>query len=392
MARPINRLSARSIAAATRPGYHPDGAGLYLQVTAAGSKSWIYRFTLRGRAREMGLGPLPLVGLAEARGRAAEARRLLFEGIDPIEHRRSAAAAVEAVPTFAAAAAAYIEAHRAGWRNAKHAEQWANTLETYAHPVIGATRVDAITTDDVLAVLRPIWSAKTETASRVRQRIESVIDADMAKRRAAGTNPARWRGHLAKLLPRPTKVSKVEHHAALPIADTPAFVELLRQQPVEAARAAELAILTACRTGEVTGADWSEIDLAARTWTIPSSRMKAGVEHVVPLSPRALAILRAQAELHGPVGLAFRYRGRRLSENAMLALLRRMGRSDITMHGFRSTFRDWAAECTDYPREVAEMSLAHRIKDKTEAAYRRGELLAKRRDLMEDWGAFCAGI
>lgn len=386
MARPINRLSARSVAAATAPGYYADGGGLYLQVSRTGTKSWVFRFTLRGRAREMGLGGIGAVNLASARESAAGARKQLAQGIDPIEARRRTQAAGE---TFGAMAEAYIAANRAGWRSAKHADQWRNTLATHAG-ALSAMPVAEVDTAAVVRVLTPIWATKTETATRLRQRIETVLDFAAVANERRGENPARWRGHLDKLLPRPTRVAKVAHHAALPYADLPAFMADLRNRPGTSARALEFLILTAARTGEVVGAKSGEIDLDAATWTVPGERMKSGRPHVVPLPARAVDIVRDLLRL-GEAHV-FTYRGRALSNGALLMLLERMGRGDITVHGFRSTFRDWVAECTHHPAEVAEMALAHVIHDKTEAAYRRGALLEKRRALMRDWADYAASF
>lgn len=394
MRRNINRLSARTVAALAKPGYHADGGGLYLQVSPAGTKSWIFRFTLDGRAREMGLGGLATVSLAVARTKAQECRALLLDGVDPIEARRerrvAGRAAAARVMSFAACAAAYIEAHRAGWRNAKHADQWRNTLRTYAEPVLGDVPVHAIDTALVMKVLEPIWRTRTETASRLRGRIEAVLDWATVRGLRSGENPARWRGHLDHLLPERAKVQQVVHHPALPYDEMAGFMAALRAQDGIAARGLEFQILTAARTGEVIGARWEEFDEAKRQWTVPAGRMKAGREHRVALSSRALAILGsmravAQSEYVFPGQRA----GRPLSNMAFLQLLKRMQRNDLTAHGFRSTFRDWAAEQTSYAREVVEMALAHAISDKVEAAYRRGDLFEKRRQLMENWARHC---
>lgn len=389
MARGINRLSARRVATVTERGYHADGGGLYLQVTASGAKSWVFRFTLRGKTRDMGLGALHTVGLAEARTAAAEARQALLSGIDPLDARRAAQAARAGIPTFAEAAASYIAAQRTGWTNPKHAAQWATTLDTYAGPVIGAKPIDAITTTDLLAILLPIWEGKTETAARVRQRVEAVLDAEFARRHWEKPNPARWRGHLDKLLPKPSRVRTVRHFPALPYADLPAFMARLRAEPVIAARALEFLILTAARTGMVTGAKLAEI--VGDEWRVPAARMKAKVAHTVPLVPAALAVIHAVPRV---AGAAYCFPGDRhlkahLSNGAMDALLERMGCAHVTVHGFRSTFKDWATEQTDFANEVSEAALAHVVEDKTEAAYRRGALLEKRRKLMEAWAAYC---
>jgi integrase len=395
MARNMERLTALAVSRAKEPGYYPDGGGLYLHITATGAKSWAYRFMLDGKAREMGLGPLPDTTLSEARGKALEARKLRREGIDPIEHRKalrdSARLDAARAITFRECADAYIRAHRAGWRNAKHADQWTNTLKTYAYPTFGTLPVQGIDITLVTKVLEPIWSEKPETAGRVRGRIEVILDWATVRGYRQGENPARWRGHLDKLLPKRSKVARVEHHSALPYREIGAFLASLRAQEGTGARALEFAILTAGRTGEILGARWDEIDLDARVWTVPAGRMKGEREHRVPLSPPAVAVLESLTELRTddyvfPGGRT----GKPLSNMAMLVLLRRMKRGDLTVHGFRSTFRDWAADQTAYPNEVVEMALAHAVGNKVEAAYRRGDLFDKRRRLMDDWATYCA--
>jgi integrase len=345
----------------------------------------------------MGVGPLHTIRLAEARNRAAAFRLQHHDGVDPIERRRAERLqglldAAKAV-TFNECAARYIASHRAGWRNPKHAAQWQATLATYAEPIIGGFSVQAIDTALVLKVLEPIWTVKPETAGRVRGRIESILDWAKVRGYRAGENPARWRGHLDKLLPARSKVRRVEHHAALPYAELPGFLVSLREQEGIAARALEFSILTAARTGEVIGARWwSEMDMLDKTWTLPAGRMKAGREHRVPLSARALAILQEmQPHRHAEDAFVFPggTNGRPLSNMAFLMLLRRMGRGDLTAHGFRSTFRDWAAERTKFPAEVAEMALAHTVSDKTVAAYNRSDLFERRRRLMTAWATFC---
>jgi integrase len=394
MTRTIGRLKALRLDRLTKPGLHADGGGLCLQITSAAARSWVYRFMLAGRARAMGLGSFPDVSLAEARERAAECRRLRANGIDPIEARdgdraKARTGAAQSI-TFKECAERYIESHKAGWRNPKHAAQWTATLASYAHPAFGGLPVQSIDTGLVLKALEPIWSTKTETATRVRGRIESVLDWATARGYRRGENPARWRGHLDNLLPKRSKVAAVEHHAALRYAEVGAFMSALRDQPGVGAKALELVILTAARTGEAIGAQWSEIDLDAAVWTVPGERMKAGREHRVPLSKPAVAILRkmqgASKEFVFPGGK----RGRALSNMALTAVLKRMGRDDLTVHGFRSSFRDWAAEQTNFPREIAEAALAHTLKDKVEAAYRRGDAIEKRKKLMTAWAEFCA--
>jgi integrase len=386
------RLTALAVSRAKSHGMYADGGGLYLQVTGAGARSWIYRYTLNGRSREMGLGSVTAVTLSEARARAAEARRLKSAGIDPIgaRHGQRAAERAEAARqvTFKEAAEAYIKAHTAGWRNAKHGNQWRNTLATYVYPVIGALPVQKIDAGLVVRVLEPFWTTKTETASRVRQRIEAVLDSATARGQRLGENPARWRGHLDSLLPARTKVRRVKHHAALAYTELGAFMAKLRQQSGLTARAMELLILTATRTTECIAARWSEFDLDNKIWTIPAERIKAGREHRIPLSPASVTLLRQLAEANVNEFVFPGRPGKPLSHAALRMLLRRMNRSDLTVHGFRSTFRDWAAEQTNYSREVAEMALSHAIGDKVEAAYRRGDLLEKRRRLMEAWASY----
>ncbi|WP_298725767.1 site-specific integrase [uncultured Ferrovibrio sp.] len=396
MARSINRLSARTVAAASQKGLFADGGGLYLQVGPSGNKSWLFRFTLNGRAREMGLGPIHTVSLAAARIQAEKCRRLLHQKIDPIAARDAERARLQIEAsdsvTFKQCAERYIAAHERGWRNAKHAKQWTSTLNTYAYPVLGNLPVRGIDTGTVLRVLEPIWQTKTETATRVRGRIEAVLDWASARGYRNGDNPARWRGHLDKLLPSRSKIRKVVHHAALPYDELGAFMRDLRSRDSVAARGLEFQILTAARSGEVIGARWQEVDLIKKVWTVPAERMKAGKEHRVPLSTAAVTLLKRLKGDAKPADHVFpgANEDRPLSNMAFLQLLKRMNREDLTAHGFRSTFRDWAAELTSFPREVAEMALAHTIEDKVEAAYRRGDLFEKRRQLMEAWARHCA--
>jgi integrase len=395
MARKSNRLSAVEVRGINQKGMYHDGGGLYLQVSTGEAKSWIYRFMLDGRAREMGLGPINTISLAEARKRAAECRKMRLDGIDPIEARRAQRGqrrleAAKAM-TFDKCAAAYIEAHNARWKNGKQGEQWRSSLRNYASPVFGSLPVQAIDLTLVMKALEPLWKTKTETASRLRGRIEAVLDWATVRGYRRGENPARWRGHLDKLLPPRAKIQKVEHYAALPYAEIGDFVELLRGHDGIAARALEFLILTAARTGEIIGVQWGEIDLNEKVWVIPGERMKVGREHRVPLSAAAVAILVEMKEVReGDFVFPGGKKGKPLSNMAMLKLLERMGRDDLTAHGFRSTFRDWAAERTNFPREVVEMALAHTIESKVEAAYRRGDLFQKRRQLMEAWARFCA--
>ena len=397
MPRIIGRLSALTVSRLKDKGRYPDGGGLYLQVSAAGTRSWLFRFMLDGRARQMGLGPLHTITLAEARTRATACRQLCLDGIDPIERRRRSRqqARLEAAKaiTFKAAADAYVKSHKSGWRNAKHAAQWQSTLKTYADPIFGSQPIQAIDPDQVMKVLEPIWATKTETASRLRGRIEAVLNWAATHGYRTGENPARWRGHLENLLPNRTKVRRVAHHAALPYSEIPTFVKTLRGQHGTAAEALEVLILTATRTSEIIGARWDEVDLEDKVWTIPAARMKAGKSHRIPLSAPAVAVLKKLREARAsefvfPGGKA----NSPLSNMALLALLDRMNRRDATVHGFRSAFRDWTAETTTHPREVAEMALAHAVSDKVEAAYRRGDLFDKRRELMDAWGGYCSGI
>jgi integrase len=392
--REIGKLSPAKVRHLGKPGLYGDGGGLWLNIGPGGTKSWIYRFMLDGRAREMGLGPLHTIGLSEARDRARAARRLCLDGIDPIDRRHAERdarrlAAASAV-TFKDCAAKYIAANRAGWRNAKHAAQWDATLAAYVYPVIGALPVGTIDTGHVTRILEPIWEAKPETASRVRGRIEAVLDYAATHRWRTGENPARWRGHLENVLPKRSKIAKVEHHAALPWREISGFMVQLAGQPGMAALALRFAILTAGRTGEVIGARWSEIDTTHAVWSIPAARMKAGREHRVPLSEAALAVLREAAELRAGDGDGFVFPGMKggLSNMALLMTLRRMERGDLTAHGFRSSFRDWAAE-TGKPADIAEAALAHTLGSKTQAAYQRGDLLDRRRRLMQQWTEFC---
>jgi integrase len=396
VAKTIGRLTALKVSRTLPAGMYADGAGLYLQVTSKGAKSWIYRFSLRGKPREMGLGSLTAVGLADARSKAAACRTLRQNGVDPIEARKAehAQAALDAAKaiTFKEAAERYIAAHRAGWKAAKHSGLWENTLATYAYPVIGKVSVQAVDTALVLKILEPIWSTKPETAGRVRGRIEAIMDWAKSRSLRQGENPARWRGHLQYQLPARSKVRRVKHHAALPYTELPEFMVALREQEGIGARALEFTILTAARTGEIIGASRGEVDAAEKLWVVPAVRMKAGREHRVPLSARTLAILKEMTDpANGEHAFIFPggKRGKPLSNMAMATVLRRMNRDDITVHGFRSTFRDWAAECTNYPNEVVEMALAHAVSDKVEAAYRRGDLFEKRRRLMADWEAYC---
>jgi integrase len=366
-------------------------------VRGAANRSWLYRFKLHGRAHLMGLGTADNVSLAEARHAAAAARKLVHQGVNPIDQRRTARAesTAQAGLTFAQVANAYIATHEPSWRNAKHRYQWRSTIDTYACPVLGKLPVAQVEVGAVMRVLEPLWREKTETAVRLRGRIEAVLNYATARGWRTGENPARWRGHLANLLPAPSKIAMVEHHSALPWREIGAFAATLAKEEGISAFALQFVILTAARTGEVIGARWSEIDFGEAVWTVPAARMKAAREHRVPLSTSALDVLWKMAKLRtNPKVDEFLFPGGKpgkpVSSMALLMLLRRMGRGDLTAHGFRSTFRDWCAEATNYPREVAEAALAHTLRDKTEAAYQRGDLMEKRRRLIEEWAAFSA--
>lgn len=375
------KLNARKVETAT-PGRHGDGRGLFLYVKPSGSRSWVLRYQVQGRRRDLGLGAYPDVNLAMARDRSSEARRLIAEGEDPITKRQQAKP-----KTFKDAALELIESKRPGWKSAKHAAQWTSTLETYVFPKFGQVQVAKIETADVIGALTPIWSVKPETANRVRQRIEAVIDYSSALGVRSGDNPARWRGHLDHLLPKPTKVRAVKHHPALAHSGIAAFLGDLSGRTGVATRALGFTILTAARSGETRGMTWGEVDLENHIWTIPAERMKAGKEHRIPLSAAAIARLGPRRD---DVTLVFESEakpGKPISDMSMIAVLRRMGRNGITVHGFRSTFRDWAGETTGFPREVIEAALAHGIKDKAEVAYARSDLFDKRRDLMDAWAS-----
>lgn len=394
MARPIGKLTSLQVSRAKKPGMYADGGGLYLQITSKAAKSWIFRFTMAGKPQWMGLGSLSIVSLATARGRATTHRAQCQAGVNPIEAREAARAAMALdaakATTFEDAATRFIESHRAGWKNVKHGEQWGATLKAYAYPVFGSLPVQAIDTGLVLKVLEPIWSKKPETASRVRGRIESVLDWARVCGLRTGENPARWRGHLVHMLAPRSKVREVRHFTAMPYKAVPGFMQALRAQAGVGARALEWTILTAARTTATTGATWAEIDIAGRVWVVPGNRMKAGKEHRVPLCDRALAIVeemgRQRVSDYVFPGLKAR---KPLSNAAMSAVLDRMGVS-VTVHGFRSTFRDWVAERTNFPNHIAEMALAHTVGDKVEAAYRRGDLFKHRTKLMTAWEGYCA--
>ncbi|CAB1369614.1 tyrosine-type recombinase/integrase [Denitratisoma oestradiolicum] len=393
MAKIARELTAIEVSRLTVPGHHAVGGvvGLYLYVNGVSARSWVLRLVVGDKRRHIGLGGYPTVTLAQAKDKARRIREEVANGHDPIHQRKVVISRIKAQQasaiTFEKAAEGYLDSHGDAWRNAKHRAQWASSLATYAYPFFGKVLVRDISVEHVLTALKPIWKEKNETASRVRGRIESVLDWASARNYRSGDNPARWKGLLDKLLPAPSKIKVVEHHRALPIDEAPAFVASLRMQSGVSALALEFAILTAARSGEVRGARWEEIDMPAALWTVPKDRMKAGKEHRVPLNSQAMEILDAVKESDRS-GLVFPApRGGMLSDMTLTALMRRM-KVDAVPHGFRSTFRDWVSERTNYPRELAEQALAHVIENKVEAAYRRGDVLEKRRAMMAGWGEF----
>ena len=416
MSRHFAKLSALQVSRLTKPGLYGDGGGLTLQITRAGSKSWLFRYMVEGKAFGMGLGPTHTVSLAEARVKALEARKLLVDGKNPLtvkaEQKTAAALERARMMTFDQCATAYIDAHSAAWKNAKHRDQWTNTLATYASPIFGKLPVAEIDTGLIVKCLSPIWEGKTETATRLRGRIESVLGWATTSGYRTGENPARWRGHLENLLATISKGSRVQNHPSLPWQRIGEFMNAIKTRNGVAARAVEFCILTACRSGEVRGAQWCEFDFENNVWTIPGERMKARREHQVPLSDAALAILKTMRsadtamneEAPDTNSQRFVFAGTKkqeLSDMSLTAVLRRMNSDEekpiwvdasgdgITVHGFRSTFRMWAAETTTYPREVAEHALAHQLPDAVERAYQRGTQFEKRKALMTEWGTFC---
>jgi integrase len=405
MVRRQQRLSALQVAKLTKPGLYGDGGGLTLQITPGGAKSWLLRYMVAGKPFGMGLGPTHTVSLADARQKARDARKLLIEGINPLVVKRqnqiTAALASAKMMTFDQCAEAYILAHKAGWKNAKHADQWTNTLKTYASPVFGHLPVAEIDTGLVVKCLSPIWESKTETASRLRGRIESVLGWATTSGYRSGENPARWKGHLDNLLATISKSSRTKHHPSLPWQRMGAFMSALRAREGVSARAVEFAILTACRSGEVRGAKWVEFDTVGKVWTIPAERMKAKREHEVPLSDAALAVLESMPKLGEIVFPGAKKQP--LSDTSLTAVIGRMNGDDkpiwvdangqaVTVHGFRSSFRMWAAETTNFPREVAEHALAHQLPDAVERAYQRGSQFAKRVALMAEWSLYCTTV
>lgn len=397
MPRKAKDLTALEVSRLTTPGNHAVGGvtGLYLYVNEAQGRSWVLRITVAGKRKHLGLGGYPSVTLAQARDKAREARELVVKGVDPIQERKAAASALRAQQatrrTFEEVASAFVTFQEAAWKNAKHRKQWSSTLEAYAHPIIGRLPVDEITEQHVISVLEPIWSQKNETASRLRGRIESVLDWARVRGHRDGENPARWKGHLDKVFPAPSQVRRVRHFQALPVKEVPAFLTRLGSQKGVSALALKFLVLTAARSGEVRGAAWDEVDFLHGVWTIPASRMKAKREHRVPLSDAALAVLgEARArQAPGTTRLIFcNQNGGMLSDMSMTALMRKMELGAVP-HGFRSTFRDWVGELTNFPSDLAEIALAHVLPNKTEAAYRRGDALEKRRGMMEAWALHC---
>ena len=397
MAKRAEEMTALAVARLTKSGLHFVGGvpGLALQVLPSGGRTWVLRMTIGAKRRDMGLGGFPGVTLADAKEAARKARTKVREGIDPIEEQRANTSLLKSMQaaslTFDVCATKYVDAHEASWKNDKSAQQWRNTLATYASPIFGSLLVRDVTVAHVIGTLEPIWQTKTVTATRLRGRIESVLDWATVRGYRSGLNPARWKGHLDKLLAAPGKVGKTKHHAALPVGDVGDFMRRLRCVSGMGTRALEFGILTAARSGEVRGAVWAEMDLDAGTWTVPGARMKMKKEHRVPLSRAAVDLLKALPRMAGTDYVFPSTRGAMLSDMTLTAVLRRLDVPAVP-HGFRSTFRDWAAERTNYPSQVAEMALAHSIGDKVEAAYRRGDLFQKRTRMMADWAAFCGKI
>lgn len=393
MPKKAKELSATEVRRLTKPGLHAVGgvAGLLLQVTPTGARSWILRTMVGSKRRDIGLGGFPEVPLAKAREKSRETKEQIKQGIDPVEERKQARERLIASQakrlTFDEAADKFLTLKRKEFNNPKHAAQWASTLETYASPVIGSLPVDTVELAHVVNILEPLWTEKTETATRLRGRIESVLAWATVSGFRHGDNPARWKGNLDAILPKPGKLKKIQHHRALPWQEINPFIQQLRQRKGTAAKALEFLILTATRSGEVRGATWQEIDLQARTWTVPAERMKAGKEHTVPLCDDAVKLLENLPRFEGSDLIFPGARGGVLSDVALTKPIRAIG-LDATVHGFRSTFRDWCAESTNYPNEVAEMALAHTVSNAVERAYRRGDLLAKRSRLMADWSKF----
>lgn len=383
--RTARELTALAVQKLSKPGFHSAGGvkGLALRISVTGAKYWVLRIVVSGKRRDVGIGGYPTVSLAQARERA----RMVRDGKPlPIAVSQHESKSTPCTPTFEQAARIYIRTYQSSWRNPKHAQQWTRTLETYAHPIIGRLPISGINTEQVLQILRPIWNTKTETASRVRGRIEQILDWGYAHGHRGPENPAKWQGLLDKILPNPKKISPHKHHRTIALTGIQAFCSQLRQQPGIAARALEMVLLTAARSGEVRGMRWEEIDKHTKTWTVPANRMKSGRIHRVPLSEAAMEVLRALPQPQE--GIVFKSpRGKALSDMSLSAVMRRMG-VDAVPHGLRSTFRDWVAERTNYPNELGEMALAHVIANKAEAAYRRGDMLERRREMMSEWAIF----
>lgn len=395
MVKSVNKLSPQQIKSMNKPGRYNDGKGLYLQISITGSKSWIYRFMIKGNAREMGLGSVTDISLARARAYADENRMLVKEGIDPIARRnktREENIKTNSIPTFQECAEKYIRTHSPSWSSMLHINQWKNSLSRLVFPVIGKQPIDMVDINTVLKVLKPLWTSKTETATRLRGRIEKILDWATVNNFRTGENPARWKGQLEQLLPSPSKIKKVKHFDALPYKQINEIVAILSEKNTVGANAVLFAIYTACRSGEVRYAKWEEINWENKIWTIPEERMKRRIEQIVPLSSHAVKLLQTMKisddQNDGFIFIGLRS-GRPISDMTMTKCIRELGYEKPTVHGFRSSFRDWAAEAADYPRDVIEMSLAHGLKNKTEAAYYRSNQLEKRRELMEEWSHYC---
>lgn len=388
----LNSLQVKQLIKAGKANFFSDGGGLYLQVSKLATGSWVFRYEIDQKRRAMGLGSTSVVSLVDARKAALEARQLLQQRLDPLQKKREAEIArkksLANTQTFDQCAAAYIQTKKTEWKNEKHHQQWENTLATYASPVFGNLPVDQIDTHLILKALEPIWTVKNETATRLRGRIEKVLDWAKVRGFREGENPARLKGHIDTLLPVISRRRRTQHHPALPYAEMKGFIKVLREQQEISALALEFCVLTATRTSETTNAVWTEINLEEKVWTISADRMKASKEHRVPLSDRCCAILESMKKYSSKYIFPGRHRGKPQSNMAFTMLLRRLGFGHITMHGFRSTFRDWASELTHHPSQVAEMALAHTIGNAVEAAYRRGDLFEKRRCLMNDWAEY----
>ena len=397
MPRKAAELPPLSINRLKEPGLWAVGgvAGLYLHVNARGARSWILRVVVGDKRRDMGLGGYPDIGVADARQKAREARLKIEQGVDPILLRKQAKSELMALQatdkTFEQAAGEYIKIHADSWSNDKHRKQWESTLAAYAFPVVGKLSLRHIRQEHILKILEPIWTTKTETATRVRGRMESILDWAKVKGLRSGENPAAWKGHLDHMLPAPTRLKKIEHLTAVPVREMPGFMVKLRQAAGIAAQALEFLILTAARSGEVRGITWEEVSLDDALWIVPAERMKMKKEHRVPLSDRAMSILKSQPRIDENPLVFPAPRGSQMSDATMSAVLKRMG-VKATVHGFRSSFRDWCGDYTNYPRDLAEQCLAHEADDPVEAAYRRGDALERRREIMREWAGFLGSI